>query len=85
MKANVFALTDLFFCLSHCATLDAADSTCVSFPRAPPAWPIQIFWLLTPAKMAVSSKDDSRLQSISSHKATSDITDSVSLDVHELH
>ncbi len=42
---------------------------------------IQIFWLLTTAKRAVSSKPDCGLQSISSHKAMSDVTDAMSMSL----
>lgn len=42
---------------------------------------IQIFWLLTTAKRAVSSKTDCRLQSISSHKAMRDVTDAMSMSL----
>lgn len=38
-------------------------------------------WLLTTAKRALSNKPHCRLQSISSHKATSDVTDAMSMSL----
>lgn len=43
---------------------------------------IQIFWFLTTAKRVVSSKPDCRLQSISSHKATNDVTDAMAMSLY---
>lgn len=66
--------------LSHPATVDAAHWTPAPL-RLHRTGQIQIFWLLTTAKRVVSSKPDCRLQSISSHKAMSDVTDAMSVSL----